>query len=154
MWLKSQPRQTPTSILPRRTGRGGNLEQRENPVQSSLPHTLRYVVLRHEDIPEPHFDLMFETTPGSDLATWRSDRWPIDAPTPLVKLADHRPAYLEYEGPISGNRGSVRRVAAGWYHPHECSRTSWRLSVGRAAGPVQLLIESDGVRWLAKPITG
>jgi hypothetical protein len=30
-----------------------------------------------------------------------------------TRLADHRPAYLDYEGPISGNRGEVRRLCAG-----------------------------------------
>src|SRR5262245_48918907 len=30
------------------------------------------------------------------------------------RLADHRYAYLDYEGPISGNRGSVRRMAEGF----------------------------------------
>jgi hypothetical protein len=29
------------------------------------------------------------------------------------QLADHRLAYLEYEGPVSGDRGSVRRLDAG-----------------------------------------
>ncbi len=29
------------------------------------------------------------------------------------RLADHRPAYLEYEGEVSGLRGEVRRVAVG-----------------------------------------
>jgi hypothetical protein len=115
---------------------------------------LRYVVLRHEGIPHPHFDLMFETAAGSDLTTWRSDRWPIDAPTPLTKLADHRSAYLEYEGPLGGNRGSVRRVAAGNYHLHEYNPTSWRLSFEHPAGPIQLVIESNGNQWLAKPIVG
>ncbi len=31
----------------------------------------------------------------------------------LLRLPPHRPDYLEYEGPISGDRGSVRRVASG-----------------------------------------
>jgi hypothetical protein len=77
---------------------------------------LRYVVLRHEGVANPHFDLMFETATGSELATWRSERWPIDQNTSLSRLPDHRPDYLSYEGPISGNRGHVKRVAAG-----ECS---------------------------------
>jgi hypothetical protein len=115
---------------------------------------LRYVILRHEDIPQPHFDLMLETAPGSDLTTWRSDRWPIDTPTPLTKLADHRPAYLEYEGPVSGNRGSVRRVEAGCYHLREFSPTFWGLSFEHSVGSVTLLIESDGKRWLATPSPG
>jgi hypothetical protein len=74
---------------------------------------VRYAILRHEGIDPPHFDLLFEAAPGSMLAAWRSDTWPIVAPTPLVRLADHRPRYLDYEGAISGNRGHVRRVESG-----------------------------------------
>ena len=33
----------------------------------------------------------------------------------LERLADHRLDYLEYEGPVSGDRGSVRRVDGGQY---------------------------------------
>jgi hypothetical protein len=74
---------------------------------------LRYVVLRHEGVDKPHYDLMFETSPGSSLATWRSPEWPLRAGTPLTYLKDHRPAYLDYEGTISGGRGTVTRVLAG-----------------------------------------
>jgi hypothetical protein len=74
---------------------------------------LRYVVLRHEDVPEPHYDLMFETSPGSALATWRAPQWPLETGTPIAPLCDHRPAYLDYEGPLSDNRGAVRRIASG-----------------------------------------
>ena len=81
---------------------------------------LRYVILRHEDIAEPHFDLMFETSPGGALATWRSDVWPIERPTPVLRLADHRQDYLTYEGPISNDRGSVRRVESGELMHGEC----------------------------------
>jgi hypothetical protein len=58
---------------------------------------------------------MVEVTPGSPLITWRCDRWPIDRPTPLTFLPDHRNAYLEYEGPISGDRGHVMQVETGTY---------------------------------------
>ena len=74
---------------------------------------LRYVILRHEGVDMPHFDLMFETRPGSPLATWRSEIWPIVGPTALTRLGEHRREYLEYEGPVSGDRGFVTRVAAG-----------------------------------------
>lgn len=74
---------------------------------------LQYVVLRHEGVVEPHFDLMFETAPGSRLATWRSPAWSLGPETPVTPLPDHRADYLTYEGPVSGNRGRVRRVAAG-----------------------------------------
>jgi len=76
---------------------------------------LRFVVLRHEGVASPHYDLMVEVTPGSPLITWRCDRWPIDAPTALTFLPDHRNAYLEYEGPVSGDRGYVARVETGTY---------------------------------------
>jgi hypothetical protein len=74
---------------------------------------VRFVVLRHEGIAQPHFDLMIESHPGGPLETWRSDIWPIHAPTPLVHLPPHRRAYLDYEGPISNDRGHVHRVEAG-----------------------------------------
>jgi hypothetical protein len=31
------------------------------------------------------------------------------------RLADHRLAYLDYEGPVTGNRGNVRRIDVGTY---------------------------------------
>ena len=74
---------------------------------------LRYVIHHHTGGGDAHFDLMFETTPGSALATWRSAEWPVTAASTVTPIADHRLAYLDYEGPVSGNRGSVRRVAQG-----------------------------------------
>jgi hypothetical protein len=74
---------------------------------------LRYVILRHEGVDPPHFDLMFETSPGSALATWRSPEWPLRLGTPVTHLPDHREWYLNYEGEVSNQRGWVRRVASG-----------------------------------------
>jgi hypothetical protein len=73
----------------------------------------RYVVLRHEEVPRPHFDVMVETGAGSALATWRAGEWPPRPGAAMERLADHRAAYLTYEGPVSGGRGHVRRVAGG-----------------------------------------
>ena len=75
--------------------------------------TLRYVVLHHTGIEKPHFDLMLETAAGSGLATWRMGGWPLQTGMPMEHLAEHRRDYLEYQGPLSGNRGEVCRVAAG-----------------------------------------
>jgi hypothetical protein len=73
----------------------------------------RFVVLEH-DHPVLHWDLMLDV--GDVLRTWRL----AEAPRPGLQtnceaLPDHRRMYLDYEGPVSGDRGSVRRVLAGDY---------------------------------------
>jgi hypothetical protein len=75
---------------------------------------LRYVILCHDGVPEPHFDLMFETAEGSALATWRSANWPPTKDS-LKKLSDHRREYLDYQGPVGAGRGDVRQVEVGMY---------------------------------------
>jgi hypothetical protein len=94
---------------------------------------LRYVILRHSGIAEPHFDLMFETAPGSRLATWQSPNWPPGPGDVLTPLGPHRAAYLDYEGPVSGGRGAVARVAAG-----RC-----RIVESTAGGGIKVLLD-DG----------
>src|SRR6185436_5473214 len=74
---------------------------------------VRWVVLHHTGVDEPHFDLMYEQQPGSTLTTWRLPEWPPAQYVPATPLAEHRRDYLDYEGPVSNNRGSVRRVADG-----------------------------------------
>lgn len=76
----------------------------------------RFVILYHETPPgserPPHFDLMLEV--GTALRTWELPRWPAaDQPVLATQLADHRLAYLDYEGPISGGRGQVTRHESG-----------------------------------------
>ena len=80
------------------------------PKSFSMP---RFVILTH-DYPQRHWDFMLEKE--AILRTWRLARAPDEAgPTEAAPLADHRLAYLEYEGPVSGNRGSVRRFDRGEY---------------------------------------
>ena len=116
---------------------------------------LRYVVLRHEGFGDAHFDLMFESSRGSPLMTWRSPVWPLQRPTPLTKLPDHRQEYLQYEGEISRNRGSVRRVDSG----------ICRISSVEGGGLVIRLVESKehlklmpaaeaSDQWLCTPLRG
>lgn len=71
-----------------------------------------FVVLRHElppGGPRPsHWDLFWQD--GSNLRAWALD----EPPAPAVRcralaLPPHRLDYLDYEGPVSGGRGSVRR---------------------------------------------
>lgn len=108
---------------------------------------LRYVVLRHEGIADPHFDLMFETAPGSALKTWRSPAWPITEPTPLVERGDHRREYLEYEGPVSSNRGNVRCVCRGCFRMISNSESQWRILLDNSPAALSLTKSSDS--WLA-----
>jgi hypothetical protein len=61
-----------------------------------------------------HYDWMFEYQ--GQLLTWASQQFlPADrsGTVTAARLADHRLAYLDYEGPISGDRGAVRRVETG-----------------------------------------
>ena len=75
---------------------------------------LRYVVLHHTGHGPDHFDFMVERSPGSSLLlTWRITPGCGEAETPAEQLDDHRRAYLDDEGEVSGGRGSVRRVDAG-----------------------------------------
>ena len=73
----------------------------------------RFVVLQH-DWPHLHWDLMLEN--GANLRTWRLSEPPNPGPPiALALLPPHRSMYLDYEGPVSGNRGAVRRVLSGTY---------------------------------------
>jgi hypothetical protein len=73
----------------------------------------RFVILIH-DYPALHWDFMLENE--AVLQTWRLARAPDETgPIDAEPLADHRLAYLDYEGPVSGNRGSVHRFDRGEY---------------------------------------
>jgi hypothetical protein len=73
----------------------------------------RFVVLEH-DWPTPHWDLLLES--GPVLRAWRLLAEPgAGRAVPAEPNADHRPLYLEYEGPVSGGRGAVRRWDAGTF---------------------------------------
>jgi hypothetical protein len=73
----------------------------------------RFVLLEH-DWNGLHWDFMLEH--GDVLRTWA-----IDAPIvvgkdlPARPLGDHRRLYLEFEGEVSGGRGTVRRIDEGTY---------------------------------------
>jgi hypothetical protein len=49
------------------------------------------------------------------LQTWRLNLLPGNAPFLAEKIHDHRLEYLEYEGPISNDRGVVKRMDRGKY---------------------------------------
>ena len=88
---------------------------------------VKYVVLRHEAVAHPHFDLMIEAHPGGNLMTWRLPNWPAADARTAEPLQDHRRNYLEYEGEISGGRGRVTRVEAGFCEAHQNADGQWQV---------------------------
>jgi hypothetical protein len=73
----------------------------------------RFALLLH-DHPFRHWDLLLED--GPQAATWRLLRRPvINEPIAAEVLAPHRLLYLDYSGPVSGGRGTVRQQATGFW---------------------------------------
>ena len=68
----------------------------------------RFVVLQHDRPDRLHWDFMLDQ--GAVLATWALPLPPaLDHILPAQRLDDHRREYLDYEGPVSQNRGYVVR---------------------------------------------
>lgn len=73
----------------------------------------RFVIHAH-DWPTPHFDLMFED--GLSLLTWRLACEPsMNCEISAEQIANHRIEYLDDEGPVSGDRGTVVRWDSGTF---------------------------------------
>lgn len=128
-----------------------------------------------------HWDLMFEREEGllatwslytlpkawqSSAASTESDakaaagQRPAGAPEPtsvtyemlgVTERHDHRIVYLEYEGPISGNRGFVSRIDQGTYESLEITEDKWRVQLNgdNVVGQVELARHLT-VRWILK----
>jgi hypothetical protein len=111
----------------------------------------RFVLLFHvcpPKYPRPsHWDLMLEA--GGALETWALPALPhawhaarqqtaatfpacpaiaVDNSIIAERLAGHRLAYLDYEGPVSGERGEVFRIAAGTFTLESQSAERWLVS--------------------------
>jgi len=103
----------------------------------------RFVILQH-DHPHLHWDFMLET--GDVLRAWRLEREPLtdQGPIAATALGDHRILYLDYEGPVSGGRGTVVRWDGGEYFEDSAGAAGDRRHVRvrllgrRIAGPVSL----------------
>jgi hypothetical protein len=82
-------------------------------VQSSLLAMPRFAILEH-DWPARHWDFLLEA--GPVLRAWRIRAEPaLGTESPAEPNVDHRLLYLDYEGPVSGNRGAVTRWDAGTF---------------------------------------
>jgi predicted ABC-type ATPase len=122
---------------------GDDLQCRRADLSAIMP---RFVILEH-DHPHLHWDLMLEA--GDVLCTWRLERPPRGAPEtiPAERISDHRLAYLDYEGPVSGGRGLVKRWDWGTYEILDSAqRITLRLWGERTVG-LAILQETAGNQW-------
>ena len=113
----------------------------------------RFVILHHEMPPggarSSHWDFMLQRE--DVLKTWALAEPPVAGKTTdATALDDHRTAYLDYAGPVSGGRGSVTRWDEGTYQLVRQSEEEWvvDLAGGRLSGRVTLVRASvGGERW-------
>jgi hypothetical protein len=109
-----------------------NATEPDEPVSFSQETALgvpRFVVLHHNTSDGEHWDLCLEQ--DAILATWQlaenPQRLDTDNSQPIAarRIQDHRKLYLDYEGPISNNRGHVTRLDRGTYRLIEQFPTQW-----------------------------
>jgi len=90
--------------------------------QAKAPKRLRTVVLEHTTTHDTHLDWMIESphaTPDPQRTLWTArlatapGDWRPGQRIDIKPIALHRTAYLDYEGPTSDGKGSVRRVTRG-----------------------------------------
>jgi hypothetical protein len=132
----------------------------------------RFVLLYH-DCPTgyeraSHWDLMLEF--GDALRTWAIPHLPSawhvahqitktlfeDCPAlsasnqvQAERLSDHRLDYLRLEGELSGNRGSVRRVAEGEYLEQWETQVGWYLTLSGSTidGDIEFDLPTERGQW-------
>lgn len=124
----------------------------------------RYVVLRHrirvsaaDSLSEAlsprdrgdHYDWMFAV--DGVLLTWASERWldaTVAAGVAALQLPPHRLAYLDYEGDVSGDRGTVQRVEAGTHRLLQAAADRYEFAVqGGRTGLVTLYRTASSDSW-------
>lgn len=103
----------------------------------------RFVVLHHQTPPNyprpPHWDLMLEQ--DGLLASWALPTAPkIGSVFNAEILKDHRLEFLDFEGPLDGDRGHVSRHDAGTYETlaENASRLVIRLKGKKVDGRVTI----------------
>lgn len=121
----------------------------------------RFVLLRHQCLPNyvkpSHWDLMLEQ--GESLATWELRELPASwsrwldieqaatrETVSAIRLPDHRLAYLDYEGPLSEDRGEVQQADVGSYELLSQQEDSLDLSLRgtKIRGRAQLSLIAGG----------
>jgi hypothetical protein len=106
----------------------------------------RFVILQH-DHPCLHWDFLIEA--GDGLRAWRLLAEPgYGRPVDAEASFDHRRMYLDYEGPVSGGRGSVTRWDEGTFETESDAerRITLRMNGRRLKGRIELE-RSSGEHW-------
>src|SRR5262249_16221435 len=106
----------------------------------------RFAILTH-DHPHLHWDFLLEA--GEALRAWRLDgELEIGGGASAMALPDHRLIYLDYEGPVSGGRGTVTRWDSGTYEAErwEPDEIQVTLRGERILGQITLR-QVDGTKW-------
>jgi len=134
----------------------------------------RFVLLYHKCPPgyerPSHWDFMLEA--GDSLRTWALVEMPRSWPAAQARtasiiadcapasdsntvgaelLGDHRRDYLDYEGPLSGERGRVIRIDAGMFQTVAESSQSWQIELfgQHLRGMATLTSPADGTaQWI------
>jgi hypothetical protein len=104
----------------------------------------RFVILQH-DHPYLHWDFLLEEE--ASARTWRLLRKPCShEPIAAEPLSAHRLIYLDYEGPVTGDRGRVARVFSGFYEQifSDPMTLELRLSGNSPGATVRIRALSDG----------
>jgi hypothetical protein len=107
----------------------------------------RFVILEHDHPHGRHYDLMLEA--DGALKTWAiADPPEIGVAQLAEPLPDHRLVYLDYEGPVSGDRGTVKHWDTGTYRAMRQTVESMSVELeGRnIRGQIILRIESHDQR--------
>ena len=117
-----------------------------------------FVILHHQfplgSDRQPHWDLMFQH--GDVLLTWAVEQCPEPGlRTDAHALDDHRLEYLDYTGPVSGNRGEVSPWDRGSYQgsPSRTDSFSLHLHGDHLEGLIQLepVAGDEGTWWVTFP---
>jgi hypothetical protein len=115
----------------------------------------RFVIQRHERQGGPvHWDLMLEK--HGALETYRVNKPPEKwgaGPIEAVKIFDHPPKFLSYEGSVNKGKGRVSIADAGTYRVLTEGEKQRRLEfAGRILEGEFILTRIEGTRWELKNI--
>lgn len=85
----------------------------------------RTIVILEHDWPRLHWDLLCDLNSLSErVPTWSMDQRLTNKlmTGSAIQRPDHRRLYFNYEGPVSKNRGFVKRISEGQFDLMECDK--------------------------------